>query len=351
MKCDNCGEQVKITPDKSISFCSSCRSKIAINSSMTVIDSSKSAFQYIVVNFGTDVLLGSKLVTIFADITRNQLTDEKELIKILLDKGALDCLKEAMLKPVSEQETSIKRAMSKLPKFLQDSDETSTMLRNFAIALGWQLPIPQIITSQPTVQKQQTVATLQSHVATSPNQNTTNENIREMSEVGSIRKFDGIDWRVLAVENNKALLISEKAVEKRPYNIKQKDVTWESCTLRKYLNGDFLNKLSKAKIAIAKTNNDNIFLLSLEEVCRYFGDSTAKLRNKGWRLDISDKHNAARVVLDSSGEACWWWLGVSGYGNGYSARVLSNGSICVGNVTVNSVSAAGGVRPALWLNL
>jgi len=48
-----------------------------------------------------------------------------------------------------------------------------------------------------------------------------------------------IDWRVLAVENGKALLLSEKILDTKPYNDKIEDVTWETCTLRKWLNNDF----------------------------------------------------------------------------------------------------------------
>jgi len=76
-------------------------------------------------------------------------------------------------------------------------------------------------------------------------------------EIGDIYPFGGFDWRVLDVENNKALLITEKIIEQRPYNVDWTDITWESCTLREYLNGEFLNKLGVAKSAIADTDNRN----------------------------------------------------------------------------------------------
>ncbi|MCL2080093.1 MAG: DUF6273 domain-containing protein [Oscillospiraceae bacterium] len=176
----------------------------------------------------------------------------------------------------------------------------------------------------------------------------------------------GIDWRVLAVENNKLLLISEKILEERLYHDDDEDITWEKCTLRKYLNGEFYNKLGAAKAAIAETRNDNpknpwygtnggnattdkVFLLSLDEVCRYFGDSTAELRNV--RKDayyFSDKNSANRIAKYGN-EADWWWLRSPGGRSIPAASVASDGRVDVRGGGVDLGDS--GVRPALWLNL
>lgn len=50
-----------------------------------------------------------------------------------------------------------------------------------------------------------------------------------------------IEWRVLANENGLATLISVKALECKPFNAKREPVTWDACTLRTWLNEDFLN--------------------------------------------------------------------------------------------------------------
>ena len=198
-------------------------------------------------------------------------------------------------------------------------------------------------------------------------------------EIGSIYPFGGFDWRVLDVENNKALLITEKIIEQRAYNVDWTDITWENCTLREYLNGEFLNKLGVAKSAIADTDNlnsdnpwygtvggrattDKVFLLSLDEVCRYFGDS-GNLRNKK-RYEcnengkfvpssdgyyIHDQYNEARKACNAAGEAFWWWLRSSGGASNNAASVLGDGIVRVYGLLVNC--GEGGVRPALWLNL
>ena len=51
-----------------------------------------------------------------------------------------------------------------------------------------------------------------------------------------------IQWRVLSVEGSDAFLLSEKGLDCQKYNNKLEDVTWENCSLRKWLNNDFLNE-------------------------------------------------------------------------------------------------------------
>ncbi|MCL1996328.1 MAG: DUF6273 domain-containing protein [Defluviitaleaceae bacterium] len=187
--------------------------------------------------------------------------------------------------------------------------------------------------------------------------------------------FGGYDWRVLDVENNQALLISEKVLEKRPYNVEYKAITWEQCSLRKYLNNEFYNSLGAENSKIAQTQNpntnnpwygtavgnptsDKIFLLSIEEVVKYFGDSD-DLKNKRRKdidgnLDSSgywlyDEYNNARMARDDSGKVWWWWLRSPGSSSYDAAYVRGIGSVRIDGDPVSLDS--GGVRPALWLNL
>ena len=365
LKCNKCGEQWETPMGKSHSFCPSCGNKVEFDKKEAQnLDTAQGVLAHIADNFGTDMLLGSKIVSYFADITRSQLSAEKKLIKILADEGALDCLKEAIGKPESEQAVAIKRAVACLPFAKAEGEE---MLYNFAAALGWQLPKSQPAEIlKPIVQQQPQ----QAFTAALPNDNKTSRTINVKPTVGSIHKFASIDWRVLAVENDKALLISEKILEKRPYHQPGGNITWENCTLRKYLNGEFLNSLGEVKSSISKTRNnpnpinqwfgtaggsvtaDKVFLLSLDEVCRYFGDSTANLSKKGstgsyyW---INDKNNAARIANYGSEKASWWWLRSPGYYRYIAASVDDVGYVYVIGSSVSIDS--GGVRPALWLNL
>ena len=181
-------------------------------------------------------------------------------------------------------------------------------------------------------------------------------------------RFSGIDWRVLTVENNKALLISEKILEKRAYSYKYTITTWNDCTLREYLNGLYLDKLGTVTSAIADTCNrnpnnpwydisggyattDKIFLLSLDEVCRYFGDSTENLKTKqntGFYNKINDANNNVRIAKYGNEDA-WWWLRSPGGSVGSAAYVNIDGSLHIYGHNVDRTE--GGVRPALLLNL
>lgn len=48
---------------------------------------------------------------------------------------------------------------------------------------------------------------------------------------------DPIKWRVLWVDGNDAFLMADQSLDIQPYNCANVDVTWETCTLRSWLNG------------------------------------------------------------------------------------------------------------------
>ena len=96
--------------------------------------------------------------------------------------------------------------------------------------------------------------------------------------------FGGYHWRILDIQGNEALIITEDIIEQRSFHNRAGDVTWADSTLRTYLNGEFYHKFSAAQqskiIPVLIKNHDNqwygsrggedtrdyIFLLSIEEV-------------------------------------------------------------------------------------
>lgn len=46
-----------------------------------------------------------------------------------------------------------------------------------------------------------------------------------------------IKWRVLSVNGDDAFLVSDKNLDVQKYNTEYEDVTWETCTMRSWLNG------------------------------------------------------------------------------------------------------------------
>lgn len=186
-------------------------------------------------------------------------------------------------------------------------------------------------------------------------------------QLGDIMTFGGYDWLVFYVQDNRSLIVSEKIIEEKAYHNSGGDISWEECSLRKYLNGEFYDKFSAAERAmIAETTiindnnqwygtsgsaatNDKIFLLSIEEVVRYCGDSEQlKDRPKLKPSYISDQYNSERIAENATGKASWWWLRSPGNRNDRAAIVDQVGYIYIDGSSVNNVY--GGVRPALWLN-
>ncbi|MFZ5353981.1 MAG: DUF6273 domain-containing protein [Bacillota bacterium] len=202
-------------------------------------------------------------------------------------------------------------------------------------------------------------------------------------KIDSSLSFGGYNWRVLDMQNNAALIITEDIIEQRPYNICAGDVTWADCALRKYLNGEFYDRFAitdRSRIVqVLNKNPDNqwygsrggedtqdyIFLLSIEEVvCKYFGDSSENLENRSakqryWfqRKDINN--NKRRSTFD--GYVWWWWLRSPGRDNRRAVYIHGDGNVGIqGNGTFrynsNTIHPStgdncGGVRPALWLKL
>jgi hypothetical protein len=166
--------------------------------------------------------------------------------------------------------------------------------------------------------------------------------------VGDIIQFGQLDWLVLAAEDGKALVLSDKILENRNYHADGGDITWEHSSIRAYLNGEFYNGFSAAdQNRIISTNivnngnpmfgtaggndtTDNIFLLSIDEEQTYFAD------------------DSARIALDSDGTAHWWWLRSPGFDSNLAACVDYGGDF---SSYGNGVILIIGVRPALWLNL
>lgn len=161
--------------------------------------------------------------------------------------------------------------------------------------------------------------------------------------IGDTISFGKYNWKVLDIEDGAALIITDYIIDEMPYNDVLEEITWENCSLRKYLNNEFYNSFSKSdqKRIVKVTNSnpdnpqywipggnstiDNVFLLSIEEANKY---------------DITIPEY---VLLDTV-----WWLRSPGDEKTGAAGVYGGGIINTEGYYVNEY---GGVRPALWLSL
>lgn len=186
-----------------------------------------------------------------------------------------------------------------------------------------------------------------------------------------------IEWIVLDhdEENNKALLLSRYGLDAKPYNKAYIDITWEKCSLRTWLNGEFLNNAfsSEEQSAILLTAIDNsstqgynklkvnggsdiqdqIFLLSYSEANKYLDftpyDSN-NLKSRAAPTDYAIARGAYTSDCDYTEEGkaagCWWLLSFECDQND-AYYVNSDGSLHYGIVFEGEKI----VRPAFWLNL
>jgi hypothetical protein len=201
------------------------------------------------------------------------------------------------------------------------------------------------------------------------------------AEIDNIIDFGPYKWRVLDLKDGKALIITEDVIEHHPYhNLAYTDVTWETCNLRFYLNNEFLLKFEEKErnqiVEIENNNTDNlwydtkggnitndkIFLLSLDEIDYYFGNSGdySNKRRKFWNYTnmkfypkddgniLSNNHDSSRVAKYNNG-TCWWWIRTPGHCSSSASDVSDYGYVRVRGD--DSLYLSKGVRPALWLKL
>ncbi len=167
---------------------------------------------------------------------------------------------------------------------------------------------------------------------------------------------EAIEWRVLDKRpDGSFLVISRFVLDGGIYYTKYDYVTWESCTLRSWLNTDFLNEAFSAseQERIVKTkvvNNDNlemntsggndtedkVFLLSLEEADKYFKDDKDRLG----KVTAYADHNG-----EIMGEGCSWWLRSPGNFQSYAALVYGDGRI--GPIGTAVSFSNEGIRPVI----
>lgn len=169
-----------------------------------------------------------------------------------------------------------------------------------------------------------------------------------------------IIWAVLKRDGNKALLLSAYGLDCKPYNENLKKVTWETCTLRKWLNEDFYHAAftdeEKRQILLTKIENadnpeyqapggndteDKIFLLSIDEVKEYLAEAYER---KTAPTPYAVKQGAYRYNGN-----CWWCLRSPGLYANRAADVNRVGLIESDGGDVDIDFAA--VCPALWVNL
>lgn len=166
---------------------------------------------------------------------------------------------------------------------------------------------------------------------------------------------DEIQWIVLDMKDNKVLVISKCSLDCKPYNTPLKKITWEKCSLRNWLNTNFIteafntderncicetmvtaDKNPGCRTNPGKDTKDKVFILSCPEVKKYF--QTKDIRKC-----------KPTEYAKNNGNGCCWWLRSPGR-NQYTADYVDYyGDIPGCGNSVDRDEHA--VRPAMWINL
>lgn len=180
---------------------------------------------------------------------------------------------------------------------------------------------------------------------------------------------ESIEWIVLNKDENRLLLISKYALDCQEFNESMGYITWESCSLRSWLNDTFMDEAfnddQAEKILIStvsaeqnskhkKTDQgsdtqDKVFLLSIEEAERYFASDN----DRKCMPTLYTKKNGMRA---SGNGCCKWWLRTIGDTFNHDATTKGCEIVNVGeygsidNSTYGASYSGICVRPAIWID-
>lgn len=175
-----------------------------------------------------------------------------------------------------------------------------------------------------------------------------------------------IEWIVLEVDeaNRRVWVVSRCGLDAQPYHAEAAAVTWQTCTLREWLNGVFfdsaLTEKEQAAVLTVEADNgadqdpwkqggenttDRVFPLSYAESRRFFPDREAGLCAP---TDYAVAHGAyvSPTVLADGRAAGLWWFRTSGGGTSGAFGVPDGADYGYNSVNVGIVC----VRPALCLD-
>ena len=164
-----------------------------------------------------------------------------------------------------------------------------------------------------------------------------------------------IQWQVLDVSGDKALIISKNCLDAAKFHFDKIPVTWAISDLRLWMNNDFymlaFSEEERAYIQDTSLSTpdstygnktggndtvDKIFCLSIDEAERYFSsDSDRKATRTAYAKE--------RTPYD------WWWLRSPGGSNDAAKAIVNDkGKIMTGGNWVTNNDA---VRPAMWVKM
>ena len=172
-----------------------------------------------------------------------------------------------------------------------------------------------------------------------------------------------LEWRVLARDDaaGRVLLITEHVIEDIAYQQGGGNTTWAECSLRTWLNGEFIDAAFTAdeqRFLVTTTlmtagsssygtrggspTQDRVFCLSIEELQKYF--LCMEERN------ATATPHALEAGVSEFGSGAHWWSRSPGKYQDNMAYVTPGGLIDLYGINVGREDYMG-VRPAMWVSV
>ncbi len=169
-----------------------------------------------------------------------------------------------------------------------------------------------------------------------------------------------LDWRVLDVRGDRALLIYPYGLDGYPYDQEGGAATWETSSIREWLNGEFYDtafrdeeKRHILSTEVINTDNpengndagndtqDKVFLLSYNEVLKYYPEAEDRFLSPTWYAVTQN------VWFNPENRNTNWWLRTPGFHPNSAMYIDDNGNF--NTVGALNESPKGAVRPAMWV--
>ena len=148
-------------------------------------------------------------------------------------------------------------------------------------------------------------------------------------------------------EDGRLLVISRSALEAKPYHESAVNVTWETSTLREWLNGEFYEKsfTDDEKSRFVSTGGDYVTLMTLGEAKTFFNDPGITLAKPTY---YAKKHGLSWDF--TSGGSSYWLKTADPSKSVYVTWVDFEGLVHENGYTVWTDKVLG-VRPVMWVRV
>ena len=355
----------------------------------------QTAMKWIVEKKGRSVFQNEQLINnILSDLARDEENDRKK-VRLALSSGAGNLFYKMLQRNQNQiQISDIRLFQSSMESYGFTPDFSDFVLNTFLYAVS----MPAAPVSRKTTADEKQDAVNKNNIDSTPKKENTSSVVSNVVKqpipvwnTGDVIKFGRyqqdagnnctareIEWIVLDVQKDKALLLSRFGLIAKPFDTSgNKDVSWKTCTLRAWMNNEFFKTAFNAEEqeSILETMiecvrnysqdnqykkdvqivQDHIFLLSGEEAWSYFGATDwhySQLRTSP--TDYAVSCGAAKAVFKRTKDGratTHWWTRNCWYKGYSSAEAYTINKIGVSSKLPVWYSTEACVRPAVWVDL